>query len=150
MGIFQQIASTAQPSSQNSSVSFPPPVQNTQDQSTGVTGPMPQGKGAGAAPFAGGYIPSQPQNSSISQSGNTPVDRSIAAAAGGPNFGNAQNTANFGQTVAKGASGQKFTYSPTSGQPAMGQPNRYANTVSQWDNASIQRPAYNSGGKGKG
>lgn len=93
MGIFQQIASTAQPSSQNGSVSFPPPVQNTQDQSTGVTGPMPQGKGA---------------------------------------------------------SGQRFTYSPTSGQPAMGQPNRYANTVSQWDNASIQRPAYSSGGKGKG
>jgi len=94
MGIFQQIASSVQPATQNtlqnqSNVSFPA-AQNTQDQSTGS---MPQGKGA---------------------------------------------------------SGQRFTYSPTSGQPAMGQPNRYANTVSQWDNASIQRPAYSSGGKGKG
>jgi hypothetical protein len=50
----------------------------------------------------------------------------------------------------KASSGQRFTYSPTSGQPAMGQPNRYANTISQWDNASIQRPNQGFGGKGKG
>lgn len=49
----------------------------------------------------------------------------------------------------KGASGQRFTYSPTSGQPQMGAPNAYTNTVGQWDNASIQ-PTQRSGGKGKG
>lgn len=51
----------------------------------------------------------------------------------------------------KGASGQKFTYSPTSGQPTVGVPNQYTNTVGQWDNANIQ-PSFQprSGGKGKG
>lgn len=49
----------------------------------------------------------------------------------------------------KGASGQRYTYSPTSGQPAAGSPNQYANTVGQWDNAQISQP--NRGfGKGKG
>jgi len=43
------------------------------------------------------------------------------------------------------------TNSATSGQPRMGQPNRYANTIPQWDNASQQlaQPAQR-GGKGKG
>jgi hypothetical protein len=49
----------------------------------------------------------------------------------------------------KGASGQRYTYSPTSGQPQAGSPNHYANTVGQWDNAQISQP--NRGfGKGKG
>lgn len=51
------------------------------------------------------------------------------------------------QTQGKGGS---TTYSPTSGQPAFGQPNRYPNTVGQWDNASIQRQSPTGGGKGKG
>jgi len=68
----------------------------------------------------------------------------------GPDNNVAQPAVGSPMPQGKGASGQRFTYSPTSGQPAMGQPNRYANTVSQWDNASIQRPAYSSGGKGKG
>lgn len=63
---------------------------------------------------------------------------------------NESNQPSFGETVGKGASGQRFTYSPTSGQPAMGSPNRYTNTVGQWDNATIQQPATRSGGKGKG
>ena len=46
----------------------------------------------------------------------------------------------------KGAS----TNSATSGQPRMGQPNRYANTIPQWDNASQQLGPAKSGGKGKG
>ena len=46
----------------------------------------------------------------------------------------------------KGAS----TNSATSGQPRMGQPNRYANTIPQWDNASQQLAPAKSGGKGKG
>jgi hypothetical protein len=43
------------------------------------------------------------------------------------------------------------TNSATSGQPRMGQPNNYANTIPQWDNASQQltQPAKRSG-KGKG
>jgi hypothetical protein len=37
------------------------------------------------------------------------------------------------------------------GQPKMGQPNMYPNTVGQWDNASIQpQQSRNRGGKGKG
>lgn len=49
----------------------------------------------------------------------------------------------------KGASGQRYTYSPTSGQPSAGSPNQYANTVGQWDNAQISQPTRRSG-KGKG
>jgi hypothetical protein len=49
----------------------------------------------------------------------------------------------------KGASGQRFTYSPTSGQPQAGSPNQYTNTVGQWDNAQISQPTQRSG-KGKG
>jgi hypothetical protein len=44
--------------------------------------------------------------------------------------------------------GAASTNSATSGQPRMGQPNNYANTVGGWDNASI-RPQ-GSAGKGKG
>lgn len=40
------------------------------------------------------------------------------------------------------------TNSATSGQPSMGAPNQYPNTVGQWDNTQI-KPT-NSGGKGKG
>lgn len=50
----------------------------------------------------------------------------------------------------KGASGQRYTYSPTSGQPQMGQPNQYTNTVGQWDNASIMPQPTRRSGKGKG
>jgi hypothetical protein len=53
-----------------------------------------------------------------------------------------------GQSVGKGA---RSTNSATSGQPQMGQPNMYPNTVGQWDNASIQpQQSQNRGGKGKG
>jgi len=54
------------------------------------------------------------------------------------------------QPQGKGASGQKYTYSPTSGQPQMGQPNQYTNTVGQWDNASIMPQPTRRSGKGKG
>lgn len=42
------------------------------------------------------------------------------------------------------------TNSATSGQPRMGQPNNYANTIPQWDNASQQLGPAQSSGKGKG
>lgn len=50
----------------------------------------------------------------------------------------------------KSASGQRYTYSPTSGQPQMGMPNQYTNTVGGWDNATIQQPVQQKSGKGKG
>ena len=53
-----------------------------------------------------------------------------------------------GQSQGKGSS---VTIPGQGGQPKMGQPNNYPNTVGQWDNASIQpqQPQF-SGGKGKG
>lgn len=45
--------------------------------------------------------------------------------------------------------GSRVTYPGQGGQPQMGQPNRYPNTVGQWDNASIQ-PRQTQSGKGKG
>ena len=55
----------------------------------------------------------------------------------------AQNTDN-NQPMGKGG---RITYPGQGGQPQIGQPNRYSNTVGQWDNASIgTRPS----GKGKG
>ena len=43
------------------------------------------------------------------------------------------------------------TNSATSGQPTMGAPNQYSNTVGQWDNTQqqTQQPQF-GGGKGKG
>lgn len=47
--------------------------------------------------------------------------------------------------------GGNVTYPGQGGQPQIGQPNRYSNTVGPWDNASIgtQNPFQRSG-KGKG
>ena len=61
------------------------------------------------------------------------------------------NVPTFGQTgTGKSSSGQAYTYSPTSGQPTMGSPNQYTNTVGQWDNASIMPQPTRRSGKGKG
>jgi hypothetical protein len=47
--------------------------------------------------------------------------------------------------------GGSVTLPGQGGQPKMGQPNMYPNTVGQWDNASIQpQQSRNRGGKGKG
>ena len=59
-----------------------------------------------------------------------------------------QQTGQFQQGSGKGG---RVTFPSQNGQPQMGQPNNYSNTVGQWDNASIQphqRPM--GGGKGKG
>ena len=40
--------------------------------------------------------------------------------------------------------------SATSGQPRMGAPNQYPNTVGQWDNTQQQTQSQYGGGKGKG
>lgn len=39
------------------------------------------------------------------------------------------------------------TYAGQNGQPRMGMPNQYSNTLSPWDNATIA-PQYSAGGKG--
>lgn len=46
------------------------------------------------------------------------------------------------------AKGGNYQSNVTSGQPRMGQPNQYPNTVGQWDNAQIQ--PVRQQGKGKG
>lgn len=47
--------------------------------------------------------------------------------------------------------GSRVTYPGSGGQPKMGVPNSYSNTVGQWDNASIQpQQSHFGGGKGKG
>ena len=43
---------------------------------------------------------------------------------------------------------QTVTMPGQGGQPRVGMPNQYSNTVGQWDNASIQPVRYS--GKGKG
>lgn len=48
-----------------------------------------------------------------------------------------------------GKSGGQVTFPGQGGQPSVGSPNQYSNTVGQWDNANIQ-PMRRSGGKGKG
>jgi hypothetical protein len=45
--------------------------------------------------------------------------------------------------------GSRVTIPGQGGQPRMGVPNNYSNTVGQWDNASIQ-PRQTQSGKGKG
>lgn len=52
-----------------------------------------------------------------------------------------------GKTGIQGAQGTVTTPSQ-GGQPVMGQPNSYSNTVGTWDNASIQPKS--PSGKGKG
>ena len=42
------------------------------------------------------------------------------------------------------------TNSATSGQPTVGAPNQYSNTVGQWDNTQQQPMSHQGGGKGKG
>jgi hypothetical protein len=66
------------------------------------------------------------------------------------NIGNSQPAQYSPPDGTMGGKGSS-TNSATSGQPRMGQPNNYANTIPQWDNASQQltQPAKRSG-KGKG
>jgi hypothetical protein len=68
---------------------------------------------------------------------------------GGPSFQTQGQPAYQLQTQNRGKGGST-TNAATSGQPTFGQPNRYPNTVGQWDNASIQKQSPAGGGKGKG
>ena len=55
-----------------------------------------------------------------------------------------------GQQIQPMGKGGRVTYPGQGGQPQMGQPNNYSNTVGQWDNASIQPKTPSYGGKSKG
>jgi hypothetical protein len=56
-----------------------------------------------------------------------------------------------GQQVQPIGKGGRVTYPGQGGQPQMGQPNNYSNTIGGWDNASIQpKQSHFGGGKGKG
>ena len=63
--------------------------------------------------------------------------------------GNSPVNQSFGDTIRPMGKGGVQTNSATSGQPRMGAPNQYLNTVGQWDNTQQQRPMA-GGGKGKG
>ena len=56
----------------------------------------------------------------------------------------------FAQAPKPMGKGGAQTNSATSGQPQMGAPNQYPNTVGQWDNTQQQTQSQNGGGKGKG
>jgi hypothetical protein len=55
----------------------------------------------------------------------------------------------IGQFAQGSGKGGRVTTPGQGGQPRMGVPNNYSNTVGQWDNASIQ-PRQTQSGKGKG
>lgn len=58
------------------------------------------------------------------------------------------NNGYFPQAPKPMGKGGVQTHSATSGQPTMGAPNQYPNTVGQWDNTQIQ--PVRQQGKGKG
>lgn len=62
---------------------------------------------------------------------------------------NSQSNQSFNDTIRPMAKGGNYQSNVTSGQPRMGQPNQYPNTVGQWDNTQqqTQQPMQ---GKGKG
>ena len=86
----------------------------------------------------------QPQTSRPSGGGKGIANSAGNYASQMPEVSNAQyNPAP--QPMAKGGNYQSNV---TSGQPRMGQPNQYPNTIGQWDNAQIQ--PVRQQGKGKG
>jgi hypothetical protein len=103
----------------------------------------------------------QPQGKGFAQSVNPPPDKQLMemqAQASRPQMNSMEMASIYtvpqnqrpqqSQLTGKGAG---TTNAATSGQPQMGMPNNYPNTVGQWDNASIQpQQSQNRGGKGKG
>ena len=104
-------------------------VQQSQTSGAGGKGgPMGQ-----SAPQAQNYIYGQPTDSQLP----SPTQPTGGKGASGVN-------SYPGPQGMQGAS----TNSATSGQPMIGAPNQYSNTVGQWDNTQIKPTA--QGGKGKG
>jgi hypothetical protein len=80
------------------------------------------------------------------QSPQTSGGKGQAPAPQAENKPNSNPNASTPQPMGKGGA---QTNSATSGQPRMGAPNQYPNTVGQWDNTQQQQPIM-GGGKGKG
>ena len=66
-----------------------------------------------------------------------------------PNAVDGQQAETMSPAVQPQGKGGRVTTPGQGGQPRMGVPNNYSNTVGQWDNASIQ-PRQTQSGKGKG
>jgi len=107
---------------------------------------QPQGKGSLGNQMADPVVNASSQ-----------IQQSTTGKGEGPSAGYAQNAINDNSQVPQQpqyqqqsmGKGGNVTNSSTSGQPRMGQPNQYPNTVGQWDNARIQS-SQSGGGKGKG
>ena len=122
---------------------------SSQVQQPQASQPVPtSGKGVFSNAAQGIMLPKPDQTSQ-------PIPESVAQPAVMPPGGGGKGQRNYEQPTysppdntmrGKGSS----TNSATSGQPRMGQPNRYANTIPQWDNASQQLAPAQSSGKGKG
>lgn len=81
-------------------------------------------------------------------SSTQPQGKGFAAPQPKPNADVAGPNSVSGQYQGKGGN---VTFPGQGGQPKMGQPNNYPNTIGQWDNASIQpQQPQIGGGKGKG
>lgn len=92
----------------------------------------------------------QAPSGNLNQAGSSAVQQTSQLQA--PN-GAVNDMAGANQLMGQAAQGKgsRVTYPGQGGQPKMGQPNMYPNTVGQWDNASIQpQQSLTSGGKGKG
>ena len=105
-----------------------------------------QGKGVGSS-IPPAFEPNDTMNGIRNQ-----LPQMDATTGGVPNQTGSGQT--FNQTMGKGsgkgqqASQPTTTNSATSGQPQMGQPNTYSNTVGPWDNSNNQTQVQS--GKGKG
>jgi hypothetical protein len=105
-------------------------------------------------PFASVQAGTQPQGKGAAQPGNPPQNTQLANTQAQIAQGLDSTMISppvyqppQGQSVGKGG---QTTNAATSGQPQMGQPNNYPNTIRQWDNASIQpQQSPRRGGKGK-
>lgn len=120
----------------------------------------PMGKGGLSQGLLNGTTPGNLGNQNNPEYGHAPTGPTNVVMQGGglqPNFaqGDEEMTApaigmngrpqEATQPIGKGGN---VTYPGQGGQPQMGKPNTYSNTVGPWDNASIQ-PRTQSG-KGKG
>lgn len=105
------------------------------------TGTQPQGKG-----FAQSVNP--PQNQQITDMQNQAAQMQAQTMQASSVYSPPQQSQQQSRPMGKGG---RITNAATSGQPQMGQPNNYPNTIGQWDNASIQpQQRTMRGGKGKG